>query len=103
VTVPDAPVTDSVAVIVQKPTPVPGVYVTVAWPRPLVTADIGAKDPQFEDPPLVDGATEKLTVSSDTAAPVLLVTVAVIVNVLVVVLLLLLTGTELADEVTLTE
>jgi hypothetical protein len=73
----------------------------------LAYAEVGAKDPQpavpLLGPPLLDAATEKVTGSSDTAAPVLLVTVAVIVNVLVVVLLLLLTGTELADEVTLTE
>jgi hypothetical protein len=72
----------------------------------LAYAEVGAKDPQpavpLLGPPLLDAATEKVTGSSDTAAPVLLVTVAVIVNVLVVVLLLL-TGTELADEVTLTE
>jgi hypothetical protein len=102
VTVPDAPVSDSVAVIVQKPISALGVYVAVAWPRPLVYAEVGASFPQDAAPPLLDAATEKVTSSSDTAAPVLLVTVAVIVNVLVVVLLLL-TGTELADEVTLTE
>jgi len=67
-----------------------------------VYAEVGANVPQSVDPPLLDAATEKVTSSSDTAAPVLLVTVAVIVNVLVV-LPLALTGTELADEVTLTE